>query len=248
MNRKIEEYALNAWPALKTYVHDGWLLRFSEGYTKRSNSVSAIFNSSNEGVSTNIAHCEDMYTSAGLNVVFKITPFVPETLDQELDERNYQIVDHTSVRVLDTLDHLQAPSTQNVEFSNRMNEKWLSVQTELSGLSANHQDITRRLLTGSPYRSKYVILYEGSEPAACGLGVIEDEYVGLYDIITAETFRNQGYGEQLLLHILNWARSAGAEKSYLMVVKNNQAAIRLYSKFNYHEIYSYWYRVKTRNV
>ena len=94
VNRKIEEYSLNAWSALKTFVHDGWLLRFSEGYTKRSNSVSAIFNSSNEGVSTNIAHCEDMYAGAGLNVVFKITPFVPDTLDQALEERNYEIVDH----------------------------------------------------------------------------------------------------------------------------------------------------------
>ena len=145
-------------------------------------------------------------------------------------------------------DHIQAPSIQDVEFFDCMNEKWLSVQTELSGLSANNQDITRRLLSGSPYRSAYVILYEGSEPVACGLGVIEDEYVGLFDIVTAERFRNRGYGEQLLLHIVSWARSAGAMKSYLMVVKNNRAAIRLYSKFNYQEIYSYWYRIKIRNV
>lgn len=43
MSLQIEELALNAWPSLQTIVHHGWLLRFAEGYTKRSNSVQAIY-------------------------------------------------------------------------------------------------------------------------------------------------------------------------------------------------------------
>jgi len=37
--RLYEELSANAHPALKTIIYDGWILRFSDGYTNRSNSV-----------------------------------------------------------------------------------------------------------------------------------------------------------------------------------------------------------------
>jgi ribosomal protein S18 acetylase RimI-like enzyme len=36
----------------------------------------------------------------------------------------------------------------------------------------------------------------------------------------------------------------GATYSYLQVVKGNEAAIKLYKKLGYREIYTYWYRYK----
>lgn len=45
MIRQIEEISLNAWPALQTIHYDGWILRFAYGVTKRSNSVSLIYES-----------------------------------------------------------------------------------------------------------------------------------------------------------------------------------------------------------
>jgi GNAT superfamily N-acetyltransferase len=44
------------------------------------------------------------------------------------------------------------------------------------------------------------------------------QILGIFDIVTRENFRNQGFGEQLLLHILHWGRDHGADVSYLAVL------------------------------
>ncbi|WP_314000074.1 hypothetical protein [uncultured Paenibacillus sp.] len=41
-----------------------------------------------------------------------------------------------------------------------------------------------------------------------------------------------------------WPALGGASKSYLLVIRNNAPANKLYDKFGYKEIYTYWYRSK----
>jgi N-acetylglutamate synthase len=79
--RRLEEVALNAWPALQQMLFDGWLLRFARGYTKRANSINALYDSRLD-VATKIAACEHAYTAQGLTPVFRLTPFAsPPGLD-----------------------------------------------------------------------------------------------------------------------------------------------------------------------
>ncbi|WP_446430492.1 GNAT family N-acetyltransferase [Paenibacillus baekrokdamisoli] len=246
--RRLEEYALNGWPAFKTMLDDGWLLRFADGYTKRSNSISPLYNQYEEDMINKIMRCEACYANAGLDTVFKMTPFAPNGLDQLLEERGYTIVDPSSVKVLDNLNDITLPDVTEIEVEETLTSKWLDTLAVMHKLSDKNKAITNQLLSDSYLKHGYFILYHQSEPVACGLGVLEDHYVGLYDIITAEVQRNQGFGEQLILHILNWAKMNGATKSYLLVVQNNLPANKLYDKLNYQESYSYWYRVKKLEV
>jgi N-acetylglutamate synthase len=241
--KRIEEMSLNGWPALQTVLYDGWLLRFADGYSKRSNSVNPLYGSSYD-VEEKIMYCEKVYRKRGQASVFKVTPFAePAGLDTKLEERGYEFVDHTLVKTA-SLHDLEPPASGDVIITTELTSYWLDTIAELQSLSASQKETTRRMMEDQPLRKAFVVVRSDGIPVACGMAVIEQEYVGLYDIMTDPNRRGQGYGEALTRHLLWWARQEGAERGYLLVVKKNEAANRLYDKFGFKQIYDYWYRVK----
>jgi ribosomal protein S18 acetylase RimI-like enzyme len=57
-------------------------------------------------------------------------------------------------------------------------------------------------------------------------------------------FRGKGYGREIVETILTEAARLGAKNTYLQVDIDNPAALGLYEKLGYREIYRYWYRKK----
>ncbi|SFE99178.1 Ribosomal protein S18 acetylase RimI [Paenibacillus catalpae] len=244
-HQQIEELSLNAWPSLQTVVYDGWLLRFAEGYTKRSNCVMPLYESHGV-VSEKIRYCEELYAKRGLDSIFKITPFAsPAHLDSALDELGYRIVDPVYVKTAALADLPEPSAHIAYQLDEQLNERWLDEFTQMMPLSGMQRETTIKMLTGSPLRQCFVTIYEDGAPAACGIGVIEHGYIGLYDIVTSERFRNRGLGYQMLLHIFRWGVRNGANQAYLLVVQENKPANRLYDKFGFETQYEYWYRVKS---
>ncbi|MEP7357214.1 MAG: GNAT family N-acetyltransferase [Anaerolineales bacterium] len=98
--RFLEEVSLSAWPALQTVFVDGWVLRFSNGFGRRANSVNPLFHSVRP-VEDNLAECEALYAARGQRVVFKISPAAqPPGLDDLLAQRGYALEALTSVQTL----------------------------------------------------------------------------------------------------------------------------------------------------
>ena len=87
-------------------------------------------------------------------------------------------------------------------------------------------------------------MQDKGQTVACGLGVSDGLYVGLFDIVTAPKRRGQGFGTGLVSSILFWAKDKGTQTAYLQVVVGNTPAQKLYAKLGFREIYQYWYRVK----
>ncbi len=101
MIRFIEELSMNAWPALQTYLYDGWVLRVSGGYTKRANSINPLYSSHIE-LNEKIEYCKAFYDELGLPTIYKITVNSNlGVLDNKLEVLGYSKVDETSIRVLD---------------------------------------------------------------------------------------------------------------------------------------------------
>lgn len=250
MNKFIEELTLNTWPAEQSVLLEGWVMRAAAGYTKRANSVSPLYGPEGQHTGLDVKYkillAEQYYEAAGLNPVFKITPFIqPANLDEILAEQGYDIVEPSSVRLL-ALQELPAVTGQyNVQIREELTEDWLTSFAGMSRLSAANRDTLRRMLSSSCLKKGYALLLKEGIPAACGLGVIQYGYVGLYDVYTAPEFRRQGLAEELLLSLLHWAKDQGVAQSFLQVVQANRGASALYDKLGYKEIYKYWYRVKS---
>ena len=242
--QKIEELSMNALPALDTDLYDGWILRFSNGYTKRANSVNPIYSSSID-VNSKIEKVEQLYLSRGLHVVYKITEYsYPNDLDDSLQKADYSLEGETSVQVL-KLEDDRGKLTTNTEIYSELNDKWLSSFYTLNGIQEEHRLIVRQMLnkiTGINCQAS--IIGEKGSGLSCGLGVLEGEYIGLYDIVTNKEYRNRGFGTEVMHCLLNWGREHGAKYAYLQVIANNLPAKKLYSKLGFIEKYKYWYRIK----
>lgn len=85
-----------------------------------------------------------------------------------------------------------------------MTEEWLHTFSELTGLSDKNRETLTRMLSASHLQQGYVLLFNHGVPVACGLGVIQNGYLGLYDIVTSPAHRRKRMAEQLLLALLNW--------------------------------------------
>ncbi len=246
--RTIEEASLNAWPAHKTMVEHGWLLRFADGYTRRSNSVNPIYAAEAEttqAVIERIERCEAHYRQQKQPVIFKMTPLVqPAHLDDLLAQRGYTREAPTTVRQRALAETLSAADGEGeVRIENRLSEEWIGHFAHFSDLSAESVLALRGILRNIVPISGYASLTVADRVVACGLAIVEGSWVGLYDIVTAPAQRGHGYGVHLLCALLDWAQTQGAQNAYLQVMDNNLSAKRLYDKLGFIELYPYWYRV-----
>jgi len=241
--QKIEELSMNALPALQTTVYDGWVLRFADGYTKRANSINPIYFSTEE-LNSKIENAEKMYRKKNLKIVYKLTEQVsPENLDRTLEINGYFIDGLTSVQVLSLKDK-SVKIGHKVTVYDTLQDKWFKSFCELNNISEKDQLTLKQILNNIIPKSCYFLLSDDDEILACGMCVLESDYIGLFDIVTREEYRNRGYGSILIHNILQWGKDNGAKYAYLQVMLNNAPALKLYSKLGFKEIYRYWYRIK----
>jgi len=124
--RKLEEMAANGHVALNVMQYDGWLLRFSNGYTFRANSVSILYapivDAKREGERSasgdvgsfvacgtesgklveKVEFCEKQYKKQGLPCVFKVTE-EDRAFSDFLESRGYEVITPSYIMVLNDL-------------------------------------------------------------------------------------------------------------------------------------------------
>ena len=244
----LERAAFNAWPAIEQEEYQGLMMRFANGYTKRANSANVLKLETTD-YSSLTEYVERFYTAREEPCIFRIPSYTQsDEYDQYLASCGYQKQSLSLV--------LSCPLTSNsAQQANRLNEQsvevvsesatdWLASYGLLSGQDLDNQSAHLSILETIKSATYFALLKVKGEVVACALGVVENEQLGIFDVLTREQDRGKGYATYLLRETFNWALSAGATSSYLQVVAENNSAISLYEKLGYQQCYQYWYRLK----
>jgi N-acetylglutamate synthase-like GNAT family acetyltransferase len=244
MDFSIEEMTMNAWPSIQTMFFDGWIIRMANGYTKRANSINPIYSFENN-IMKKIKYCENIYRKNNLPVIFKIIQCDEyKNIDKILDNLDYEKIDLTSVQIHNNIKQIRNIQDGIIVNSN-FSDDWKNCFYESNGIKDLCLIKTiETMLENIKYDVIAVHKKENGESIGCGYGVIEREFVGLFDIIVNIEYRNKGYGKEIVEAILSKANENGIEQAHLSVVDNNAFAKKLYGKIGFNEIYKYWYRKK----
>ena len=242
----LEALAMRTWPALETRYYDGWIMRFAEGATRRSNSVWPIFSSSIM-LDQKISLCEQVYRSHSLPVVFRVTDaVVPGDLDDVLAARSYRKEALTQVMAMPLAQRPveQRPFTAR---SDVLTPAWSIAYAVLHKVSMSPEDQRTQLIAGILPSRQFVCIHNAAgEPIALGLAVCDGDWVVLYEVHVAESYRRQGYGLALMDALLEWGIMQGATRACLHVESSNTGDIQFYESMGFITSYDYWYRVQEK--
>jgi hypothetical protein len=242
----IERHFFTACPALTEVIHEsGWLLRRSEGYTKRGNSASpvAVTSPLNEGILSSF----NPYLPSP-NVI-RITPLSHPADDGFLQHLGWAHIDPSLVMVHEPdTGHPPSRADTTTQISSVPSEAWLSGFSAASELSPSQTSIFTRTLAQIPpsSQSAYLTLVHPTtaEPLAYGQAVHSNGIVGLYNLVVRPLHRRQGHGKTLVNELIAWSNNLGAETVYLQVRGQNAGAVKLYRDLGFRERYTYHYRIK----
>lgn len=241
--QRVEDAGLNASAPPQQRWLDGWLVRYSPGKAKRARCINAVA-AGVRPAADKLAECETLYREAGLPFFVRITPFTqPASLDGQLAERGWAVVDDTCVMVLPAFGDLSALCVPD-----GITEDWAGAADYAQAVGALRSSSVVEIeahaqrLALSPVPYSGLLWRRGRTVVACGQFAREGVVVGLYDVITAPAARGAGLARQLCTRLLSCAKAAGGKAAYLQVESDNLPARAVYRRLGFADGYRYHYR------
>ncbi|HXW20121.1 MAG TPA: GNAT family N-acetyltransferase [Roseiarcus sp.] len=234
--RAIEERGFNSWPALRTILFDGWVIRLSDGHTRRANSASPLA-ASRLGPDALIDAVEPLFRAANLRPIFRITPLADPAVERRLLARGWRDDDPSLGMFARDPD---GAADAAVRFEPAVSEAWIAGATAAYGHGERGASALRRLLPLIvPPATFATLIGADGQPLAYGLAVAERGMVGFHDVVVAPSARGRGLGRRLVAALIDWGRQQGASSAYLLVRAGNQSARALYHSLGFAEVYRY---------
>ncbi len=250
--RRLEEVSQNASRPDRGLMIDGWSVGLSRGVAKRSRCINAFYRSARP-FARNLADARAAYAQAGLPCVFRLTPFVDDpALDERLAGLGYRRFDAAIVMALDLadlrLDHVRPSPLAIVDETDlalaaaRVADLRGDDADEMHGLAARWQLAAAQIAPQFAMAADCATTTDADFAAvASSVAIAEGDHVGIFDVVTAPSWRGRGLAAALIGGQLARARAAGARVAYLQVRADNPAR-RLYERFGFAAVYEYWYR------
>jgi len=237
-----QELSSNAWPA-KTYIFlHGWVLRLSEGVTKRANSVLPL-RYTGQNLLKDVKTVEKIYKEKSLPVIFQLPDYCePHNLQETLLSLGYVSTDETLVMVAEREDiHTIVNDGYTYSLEHKGVDRWFQALADFSHYSRKSLEGRKTIIKRIPFSKVFCCARQSNEIIGVGLGVIEREYLGIYSLVVNPDYRRKGIGQSMVAQMIQWGRSHSAVHVYLQVQGDNSGAISFYRKIGFEELYRYRY-------
>lgn len=242
----IQEITLNIWPAKYFFFHNGWIIRVSEGTTKRANSVLPNFYYG-ENVQKDVLRVENIYKKFSLPPIFQIADYVnPSNLDEVLDEMGYRKDSKTYVLTSSTpiLTQKIPDNNYTIEINSSLTENWLKTNQKFlkdtDKVIDDKKAILNRLLIPE---TNYFIIRQSDELLGVALGIMYETIMGIFEVVINPNHRRKNIATILMNYMFQFANNNDVELIFLQVVENNKPAMSLYKKLGLKKLFSYHYRI-----
>lgn len=229
------------WRAEEHISYDGWLLQFAGGYTRRPNSVSVLAPSTLP-LAEKRRVCEQAYAARQQPTIFKLIPALGHhEVENMLASAGYV---QDGMNLVQTMPLHQAyPNHAHAHSYPQCSPAWMQAFVRMKALTPAATESHTCILARIEHPAHYCQIMRDEEIVAVGLGVICEGWCGIFDVITDARWRGQGLATQMMLTLLNAARTSGATHALLQVSADNVAARRLYQQLGFTDAYTYTYRM-----
>jgi ribosomal protein S18 acetylase RimI-like enzyme len=240
--RRLEAVGFRAWPAASVQYDGSWLCRLTAGHpSRRLNSVNPLDPSDYRDIDIRLQKAAKRFADYGRPLLVRQTPLTPPKLIAFMDEARWVEEGHTVVMMADLatlprdegLDHLPSRDV------GRFVDARIRVAGDDPALKPGLTEIINAI---KPETGLFIFEDTDFGPTAVTLAVHDNDLVGILQLGVAQERRGQGIGTGILHAALRWSKLKGARHAWVQVEADNAAAIALYRRAGFHDVYEYSYR------
>jgi len=238
---RVEETTLNAFPALRQILYRDWLLRFSDGFTRRANSINPRA-ARIETLEADVETCASLFARSGQRPIFRVPEICDARLEGILEKRGYTGEGGTLTLFGDLADTDNTPDPA-AEMLATPSREWLDAMGVLQKRSPEQSAIFERIMSSIAVPAAFAGLREDGQLTALTLGAVHDGLLCFESVVTDERHRGKGHAKRLLASLNAWAIGLGAKGVCLQVEATNTAGRALYDRLGLKtQLYRYHYR------
>ncbi len=235
---RVEETCLNAWPAVREVLLDGWLLRFSAGLTRRANSANPLRPVSRVDLPT----CEALYRRLGLPTIVRVLSLIDPVVDDRLAQAGYTGEGESCV-LYGPIEDVEAARDPDVRLLEEPTQEWFAAMAALQNHSSEQAAIYKRIVGQLAIPTAFAVLSDAGGTLALAYGALHNGLLCYELVITDRHRRRQGSGRRIVKALAAWASDQGTVGACLEVEAHNAPARALYDAVGLkRELYRYHYR------
>lgn len=240
--RRLEAVGFRAWPAASVQYDGSWLCRLTAGHpSRRLNSVNPLDPSDTRDIEIRLEKAAKRFADYGRPLLVRQTPLTPEKLLAFMDEAGWANVGRTVVTMVDLadlsrdegLDHLPSRDV------GRFVDARIRVAGDDPGLKPGLTEIINAI---KPEAGLFIFEEPDFGPTAVTIAVQDNDLAGILQLGVAQERRGRGLGTAILHASLRWAKLKGARHAWVQVDADNAAALALYRRAGFRDVYEYSYR------